>query len=199
MKKSILIVGDSISLDYGKYLENIIEENYRCIRKKEVDKAFENLDNVVGANLGDSSKVSRFIENEYLENNKYDVILMNCGLHDIRRDREKKRLKVNEISYAKNLRKIVESAVKISNRIIWINTTIINDSIHNNRDIGYIRYNKDVISYNNISYKIMKENSIEVIDLYNFTHSFGEFIYKDHVHFKDEIAKLQAKFISEYL
>lgn len=199
MKKKILIIGDSISLAYGKYLNEFLINNYILIRKSGINEAFENLDNVKGANIGDSDNALVYIKNEYLSNNKYDIILFNCGLHDIRVDRHSKLIQVDELKYKTNIENIVNIISKMTNKSIWINTTIINDSIHNNRNVGYLRYNKDVIKYNDISNEIMKKNNIESIDLYKFTQDLAGEIYLDHVHFKEEIVKLQAEFIAGHI
>ena len=42
----------------------------------------------------------------------------------------------------------------------------------------------------------MNKSNIEIIDLYKFTKSIeGDDMYKDHVHFKDNISKKQAEYI----
>lgn len=75
-------------------------------------------------------------------------------------------------------------------------TTPIIDEIHNLRNEGYLRVSKDLKIYNEIVEKIMVKHNIITIDLYNFTSSLGKDIYCDHVHFQDDIRKLQAAYIS---
>lgn len=42
----------------------------------------------------------------------------------------------------------------------------------------------------------MKKNGIRIIDLYKFTYNLkNDNMYRDHVHYKDEISKEQAEFI----
>ena len=65
--------------------------------------------------------------------------------------------------YKQNIEKIVELALKISNKLIWINTTHVNNEIHNNREYGYLRFNEDVIKYNETAKEIMQKNNIEII------------------------------------
>lgn len=45
----------------------------------------------------------------------------------------------------------------------------------------------------------MRRHEILCIEMYDFTKTLGDDIYSDHVHFKDEIRKLQAAFIAGYL
>lgn len=199
MGKKILIIGDSISLAYGKYLNEFLIDDYILIRKSGINEAFKNLDNVKGANIGDSNNALMYIKNEYLSNNKYDIILFNCGLHDIRVDRYNKLIQVDELKYKVNIENMVKIISKMTNKSIWINTTIINDRIHNNRNVGYLRYNNDVVKYNDIANEIMEKNNIQSIDLYKFTQDLVGEIYLDHVHFKEEIVKLQAEFIAGHI
>lgn len=199
MGKKILIIGDSISLAYGKYLNEFLIDDYILIRKSGINEAFKNLDNVKGANIGDSNNALMYIKNEYLSNNKYDIILFNCGLHDIRVDRYSKLIQVDELKYKVNIENMVKIISKMTNKSIWINTTIINDRIHNNRNVGYLRYNNDVVKYNDIANEIMEKNNIQSIDLYKFTQDLVGEIYLDHVHFKEEIVKLQAEFIAGHI
>lgn len=45
----------------------------------------------------------------------------------------------------------------------------------------------------------MKDYDVPYIDMYNFTNNLGEDIYFDHVHYKEEVRKLQAAFIAGHL
>ena len=135
---------------------------------------------------------------------KYDLLIINCGLHDVRIDRKNLEMQTNEDQYKENLNKIINLGKQLADKLIWITTTHVNDAIHNNRKDGYLRYNKDVIKYNEIANKIMKLNNIKIIDLYDFTKKLeNNDMYRDHVHFKDNISKQQAEFIykniEEYL
>lgn len=62
-----------------------------------------------------------------------------------------------------------------------------------------IEYVKDLEAYNRIAKEIIIDKNIEFIDLYSFTKHLGEDIYCDHVHFTEEVRKLQSAFISGYL
>ena len=197
--KNIFLIGDSISLYYHKYLKEILNGKAYYSRKgneDEIKSALNTPNNPYGANGGDSNLVVKYMENMVEKGKKYDLLLVNCGLHDIRVDRETLKKQVGEKIYKQNIEKIVELASRISNKLIWINTTHVNVNIHNKREDGYLRFNKDVINYNEIAKEIMKENNIKIIDLYKFTKSIeNDEMYKDHVHFKDNISKKQAEYI----
>lgn len=79
-------------------------------------------------------------------------------------------------------------------------STHVDDIRHNKRKRGCFRYNKDVVKYNEIANKIMKQYGIRVIDLYKFTYNLkSENMYRDYVHYKDEISRKQAEFIHNEL
>lgn len=197
--KNMFLIGDSISLYYHKYLKEILNGKVYYSRKgneDEIKSALNTPKNPYGANGGDSELVVSYMENMVQNGKKYDLLLVNCGLHDIRVGRENLKRQISEEKYKQNLEKIVKLALKITNKLIWINTTHVNNKIHNSREYGYLRFNEDVIKYNEIAKEIMNKSNIEIIDLYKFTKSIeGDDMYKDHVHFKDNISKKQAEYI----
>ena len=197
--KNMFLIGDSISLYYHKYLKEILNGKVYYFRKgneDEIKSALNTPNDPYGANGGDSELVVSYMENMVENGKKYDLLLVNCGLHDIRVDRENLKRQISEEKYKQNLEKIVKLALKITNKLIWINTTHVNNKIHNSREYGYLRFNEDVIKYNEIANEIMNKSNIEIIDLYKFTKSIeGDDMYKDHVHYKDNISKKQAEYI----
>jgi hypothetical protein len=197
--KSLFIIGDSISIHYKPYLNKSVRDKFCCQREDQNDKFTKDPDITVDYNAGDSNMVLKYILEEHTKGIRYDVLLLNCGLHDIRVDREFLRINVDKGQYKENLNKIVELALKSSNKVIWVNTTPVIDEIHNRREFGFLRYNKDVLLYNEIAEKIMKNHRVPCIDLYAFTKSLGDDVYYDHVHFKEEIRVMQGTFIASNL
>lgn len=183
--KSVFVIGDSISMHYGPYLEKMISGKYSYDR--------------IDTNAGDSNNVLEYLLNEYNKGTIFDILLLNCGTHDIRVHRDTQKNQVDEYKYTENLNKICSTALKMSQKVIWIATAPVIDEIHNSRDEGCLRYNKDILHYNSIAKKIMEQNQIPYIDFYEFTKSLGENIYYDHVHFKDEVRELQGAFLCGYL
>lgn len=198
-KRKIFVIGDSVSIHYGPYLKKIIEDKFDYDRKRGIEQALADLDKPIGANAGDSKMVLEYLIEEFEKNTKYDILLINCGLHDIRVDRFSNKIKVELEEYKLNLNKIIKLSKVMANETIWIGLTPVVDKIHNSRKGGCLRYSKDVISYDNSAKQIMRECNIPYIDIYNFTKNLGADIYSDHVHFKEDVKKLQAAFIAEYL
>lgn len=198
-KRSIFVIGDSVSIHYGPYLKEMIKNKFNYDRKRGLDEALEDLDKPVGANAGDSRMILKYLKEEKLKNTKYDILLINCGLHDIRTDRETKKKQINEDEYGFNLNEIIDIARRMAKEVIWITTTPIIDEIHNAREGGFLRYSKDLDYYNKIAKVVMKNKGIDTIDLYSFTKELEKDIYCDHVHFTDEIRRMQSGFIAGYL
>lgn len=198
-RRSIFIIGDSISIQYGPFLKEIVKVNFTYDRKRGVTEALTDLDKPIGANGGDSSRVLQYLLEENFKKVKYDILLINCGLHDIRVHRQSLEKQINEQEYEKNLNSLLGLALKMANKVVWINSTPIADKIHNGRSEGFFRFERDLNNYNSIAEKVLKKKNIELIDLYSFTKKLGENIYCDHVHFKEHIRKKQAAYIAENL
>lgn len=198
-KRNVFVIGDSVSIHYGPFLKKMIKDKFNYDRKRGIDQALVDLDNPIGANAGDSKMVLSYLQEEHSKNIKYDVLLLNCGLHDIRVNRETHKIQIEIEEYKKNLIEIIKLSKIMSNKFIWIGLTPIVDKVHNSRKEGFLRYGKDAENYNNASLQIMKDYDVPYIDMYNFTKNLGENIYFDHVHYKEEVRKLQAAFISGHL
>ena len=197
--KTLFVLGDSISIHYGPYLKKNLNKLFNYDRKREGKQTLEDLDNPVGANGGDSKMILQYLREQSAEEFKHDILLLNCGLHDIKTcpKTNKKQVRIEE--YVENLQEILTLLCEMGRNMVWINTTPVDDKQHNSKMKEFKRYNKDVVNYNKRADKLMRENKTPVIDLYSFTMNLGRDIYIDGAHFKDRIRKLQAAFIAGYL
>ncbi len=200
MPTKLFILGDSISIHYGPYLEELLSSDFIYSRKSGEEKALENLDDPLGANGGSSALVLSFLESALGSGEiEAEVLLVNAGLHDIRRDPQSDEINIAEKAYQRNLEKIVSSIESHKKKLIWIRTTPCYEEIHNSRINDFHRFSKDCIHYNQIADSVMKENNVPSIDLYTFCERMGTEIYRDHVHFSEEVRRLQAAFIAGWL
>ena len=189
--KKLFVIGDSISMHYGPFLKKYLAGKMAYGRKGEFVEAGD-LNRESKVNGGDSSHVLQYLqESPELE---YDVLLLNCGLHDIKTTDKRQ---IEPEAYEKNLRAILEFVEK---PVIWVRTTPVEDARHQRYSPHFSRYDRDVVLYNEIADKVMAEFGVPVIDLYHFTKAlmqdgevYGE---HDHVHFCDEVRKLQAAYIA---
>ena len=87
---SCYVIGDSISIQYGPYLEAALAGTWQYARKEGDAEARLNLDIPIGANGGDSGRVLGFLSSwaDSVTAPIYDLMLINCGLHDIKRAKD---------------------------------------------------------------------------------------------------------------
>lgn len=189
--KKLFVLGDSISIHYGPHLEELLRGKMEYDRKGK-NGEIGNINSVSPVNGGDSGNVLEYVR-DYLKK-EYDIMLLNCGLHDIKTTDKKQ---VEEDKYKSNLEEVISLVRGKGKEVIWVMTTPVDDEIHMARLKEFKRFNKDVIKYNGIAKEVMERLNVPIIDLYTFTEGLGEDIYADHVHFTEEICKKQAEFIKD--
>ncbi|HMI03566.1 MAG TPA: SGNH/GDSL hydrolase family protein [Pedobacter sp.] len=197
--RQLFLLGDSISLQYGPDLERFLIGKYKIEIKSSDSSAFKNLDIPVGANGGDSRMVLNFLKQKTKEAGfKPDVLLLNCGLHDVKRDPVTHEIAINEKEYRQNLENIYKLVSGKKIPMIWIRTTGVIDSLHR-KNKGFDRYLKDIEKYNSIASEVFSSHHIPEIDLFSFTAAQGSNRFADHAHYSPEVRVLQAAYIAGFL
>lgn len=195
----LFIIGDSISLFYGPYLQQDLSGIFIYDRKGGTGDAFKDLDNPTGANGGDSQMVLDYLKELQADKGfATDYFMINCGLHDIKHNSKEGPPQISLEDYKKNLSKINAITKQMHDKLIWVRSTPVVDSIHNSR-VPFFRFNSDVIAYNKVADSIMSEYNVPIIDLYTFTEKYIPDGYMDHVHYKEDVRKAQADFITHKL
>ncbi len=196
----VYVIGDSISIHYGPYLQAYLAGTAEYARKEGSEEALLNLDRPQGANGGDSAMVLSFVEAKARSGGiDADLLLVNCGLHDIKTDPSTGKRQVPLADYEHNLRSIVQAVSAMRPKLIWIRTTPCDETIHNHADITFHRFAADCAEYNRSADRIMHEALVPSIDLYSFTTKLGTDLYCDHVHFQDHVREKQAAYIAGWL
>lgn len=196
----IYIIGDSISIHYGPYLQGYLKGIVEYARKEGEEEALLNLDLPQGANGGDSSMVLSFLKGKAARGGiKTDLLLVNCGLHDIKTNPSTGKKQVSLEHYDKNLRSITELVASMGLKLVWIRTTPCDEAVHNRMGMSFYRFAADTLGYNRVADQIMKEATVPIIDLYTFTMNLGADVYCDHVHFQVPVREKQAAFIAGWL
>lgn len=201
-RPKVFVVGDSISIQYGPYLEKYLNGKADYDRKNDTpgQKAEANLDYPTGANGGDSKMVLAYLKTKVAEPDfRPNVLLLNCGLHDIKFDPKTQTHQVDSASYRQNLHAIYALLKKHKIPIIWASSTAVVDSIHNSRSTAFHRYTKDLEAYNRIADEVWHKHKVPVIDLNEFTRNLPGNNYIDHVHYNESTRALQAAYIAGYL
>lgn len=199
------MIGSSTTLLFGPYLAQMLQGFYTYSRKGEepdqIRKAFQNLETAVGASAGDSSAVVEYLTTlDHTEFNP-DCVLMNVGTHDIKRDVKTHEPQVSPEIYRRNVESIVDWFSLKQIELIWIQNGPIDEKLHNQRSKSFHRFEADMDAYNLAAQPILDRNQVAMLDLPGFVNSLGPLseLLKDHGHYKDEIVKLQAAFITGYL
>ena len=197
---NIYVIGDSISIQYGPYLEKCLGDDINYARKDGDAEARLNLDNPAGANGGDSLMVLTFLDQAFKSGGiDADLLLVNCGLHDIKTNTTSGEKQVSIERYARNLESIVQTVANMKPLLVWITTTPCDERVHNREGMQFHRFAADCDAYNATADTIMKEAGVPSIDLHAFTLELGRDIYCDHVHFHEHIREKQAVFIADWL
>jgi len=193
--QKLFVVGDSISIHYGPYLAEMLRGVLAYARKEATPSPPPDLPYPADANGGDSSTALAYLR-EHLTALDPDILLLNCGLHDLKTDPHSGAKQVPPDRYRANLREMTELVAARGVRTFWVRTTPLDDATHNSRSVGFHRYHRDVVLYNEIADAVLKGARIPIIDLYTFTCNLGTDLYCDHVHFAVRVRELQAAYVA---
>ncbi|PIY48629.1 MAG: hypothetical protein COZ05_02700 [Armatimonadetes bacterium CG_4_10_14_3_um_filter_59_10] len=181
----IFIIGDSISAHYTPFLQTCLPEGVEATR---------------GEKGGDSSMVVSFLKEKWGAGGiDADLLLLNCGLHDIKTDPMTGAKQVPMEQYRENLQAIIQLTRQMKPKLVWVRTTPCDEGVHNRPDSKFHRFAADCHAYNAAADEIMAEERVPMIDLYNFTRRLGPDLYCDHVHFPDHIREKQAAFLAGWV
>ena len=169
----ILIVGDSISIGYTPFVNQMLEG------KASVEHN--------AGNGGPTSNGVAHIE-EWLKDGNWDVIHFNFGLHDLK-IMENGKHQVSLEDYEKNLALIVAAMKKTRAKLVFATTTPVPEGKQNPR-----RITADVPRFNAAALRVMERNNVAVADLYGVAMKrITEMQRPNNVHFTDpgyeELAK----------
>lgn len=197
----LFLVGDSISIYYTPYLQADTVKLVQFSRKGSptAETIAQQLSDP-NAQGGNSRMVLEYLKGRYAEPGfRPDVVVINCGLHDIKRIPKTNAIAIEASEYHDNLAAILALVRSKGGQLLWVNTTPVNDVRHNSLSKEFYRYNADVKRYNEIAEKLFKQSHVPMVDLYDFTEQLGESHYIDHVHFDEPTRMLQAAYIAGFL
>jgi len=169
---NILIIGDSISISYTLTIRETLKNEANVYR--------------IPGNGGPSANGTMLIDT-WLNMNKWDLIVFNFGLHDVR-------LKYTDQQYMNNLSFILQKLEKTGAKIYWINTTPVPDNTPEHT-------NKRVIQLNHQAAELMKSKQVDIIDLYSYVtlNDANAWQLPQNVHFKKSGSVELGKYIAGVL
>lgn len=198
----LFVLGDSISLQYGTALEQAVQGLFAYSRKQGLAEAMANLDIPAGANGGDSNNCLAFLRTLHGHSDfRADVILLNCGLHDIKTNPGTGKKQVPADRYQQNLKDMINVVEDMGCRLVWVTTTPVDEATHNTEEMDFHRHNADVRERNAIAAAVMAEAGVPLLDLHRFSISLGEpsDTLRDGRHFHEPICQQQGAYIAGWL
>jgi|GEM_PF-585466 len=178
---NVLLVGDSISIDYTPYVRKELAGKCNVYRIPE--------------NGGDTKKALTAFET-WMGDGNWDVIHFNTGLHDM------KRIVNNQLNiegdnvnspeaYRANLEKYFLRLEKTGAKLIWANMTVVPEGAEG-------RIKGEEVQYNQIADKVRQNHpSIGLNDLYALTEKHPADQKPANVHFEEVGKERQAKQVAE--
>ena len=167
----VLLIGDSITMGYTQPLREILANKANVLHPPE--------------NCGPSRRILEHLD-LYLGKKPWDVIQLNCGIHDLTYlDKDSKVLgpkqggkpQVPLDEYKTNLDQIVTRLKKTGARLIWCSTTPLNHP-------DVYRIPTDVDRYNEIAREVMKKHGVPINDLNHTVQTFKKPMWTpEGVHF----------------
>jgi acyl-CoA thioesterase-1 len=181
----IPLIGDSISMGYTLPVRKLFEG------KANVHRVLEN----GGPTSNGVAKIDKWLTVN--GNSKWDVIHFNWGLHDLKVTKEGHQINPDE--YERNLRLLVKKMKATGAKLIWAATTPVPGG-----KLNPPRRNEDVLQYNALALKIMKEEGIAINDLYTAVlPKQSEWQRRENVHFTETgsqaLAEIVVKAINQQL
>jgi lysophospholipase L1-like esterase len=184
--KKIILIGDSISMGYRGHVQCELHGVATCWGPDE--------------NGGTSRNVLARLD-DWVLTRPADVIHLNCGLHDLKREFGAQDTQVPLGEYEDNMRLILQKIqANSSARLIFATTTPVNQERHH-RLKGFDRCEADVAAYNAAALKVAAEAGVTVDNLFDVVEQAGrdELLGEDGVHFTPDGYRILGAAVSRSL
>jgi len=188
--KSIVLIGDSIRIGYQDTVKRELAGRADVWGPEE--------------NGGTSRNVLMHLSDWVIARSP-DIVHLNCGLHDLRREPGSSGTFVPVEEYGKNLRNIFRTVRdSLDTVLIFALTTPVNQEDHHTNK-PFDRFETDVNLFNRKALEVSQEYGIPVNNLFNVIEGKGteSCLMPDGVHFTDEgyslLGRAVADFLSGYL
>jgi len=168
--KRVVLIGDSIRMGYQQVVRRELEGLAEIWSPEQ--------------NGGTSQNVLDHLE-EWALAHQPDVVHLNCGLHDLRKEFGSDQSAVPLDRYQANLEAILRRLRKETRaKVIWALTTPVNEIWHHERK-PFDRFEADVVAYNRVVAEICQRMAVPMNDLYQVAMRAGrdQILLPDGVHF----------------
>lgn len=195
----VFILGSSVTIHFGPYLERELAGRFRYDRKRDTStqRAEDNLDIPQGASGGDSSMVLAYLRHRrHHDPIPADILLLSCGLHDIKTAPVTGAKQVPPAQFEANLRQALDECRAMHLLVAWMRLGPVVDEIHNFRSTAFHRFAADVAAYNAVADRVMSEGGASIIDFHSFCRPFLPHALIDHIHYDEDTRHKQAVFLA---
>jgi lysophospholipase L1-like esterase len=182
--KRIVLIGDSIRTGYQDKVRELLAGRAEVCPSEQ--------------NAGTSALVLAHLD-EWAISLRPDVVHVNCGLHDIKKEFGQDTAAIPLGAYERNVRAILERLqAETEATVIWATTTPVNQEWHH-ANKTFDRFEADVVAYNKVALGIAGELGIAVDDLYSAVMSVGadSLLTEDGVHFTPEGCRFLGERVAE--
>jgi isoamyl acetate esterase len=150
MSMKVALIGDSIRMNAEPFVRDRLQERFQLISPH--------------VNCESSHRVAEHI-GEWVPRGEFDLVHINCGLHDIRYDPGRDRPVSSPDEYAANLRKIFAHLASSGAAVVWATSTPIDEALHNANKPSR-RFRSDLLEYNRLSVSLARSFGFRIHDLH---------------------------------
>ncbi len=148
----VVLIGDSIRMGYAPSVARLLSGTAAVVSPE--------------PNGEDSANLLKNLEKWVISQNP-DIVHFNAGLHDLKVSKQTRRHQVPIDQYESNLRQIAGRIRReTSAALIFASTTPILNDRHALRGVDFDRLERDVLQYNTVATKAMKDLGVPVNDLH---------------------------------
>ena len=184
--KKVALIGDSIRMGYQATVRELLPQAEILSPER---------------NGGDSRNILANLD-EWVIDLKPDIIHLNCGLHDLKREfATPEQTQVPLEDYRSNLEMIFRRITEGTNAtLIWVTTTPVNEDNHHAVK-GFDRFAADVDAFNAAALEIASQFNLPVDDLYAAVMQAGrdDLLCHDGVHYGEQGYRLLGTTVAEFL
>ncbi len=180
----VVLIGDSIRMGYESAVRERLRAPIEVITTPENGRTSAH----VLANL-----------REWAIDHRPQLIHLNCGLHDLRREFGASENAVPLEDYAKNLEAIFTALqTETEAHLVWAQTTPVNQEWHH-RTKDFDRLEAEVAAYNRRAVEIAGQKDIQVNDLHSLVEKAGRdpLLRDDGVHFTPSGSRLLGHAVAD--
>ena len=184
--KTLILTGDSIRMGYQKTVEQQLKDVAEIWAPEE--------------NGGDSANVLAHL-NDWIISRQPDIVHVNCGLHDLKKEFNTSTAQVPLNQYEDNVRQIMSRLkAETQSLVIWASTTPVDEKLHHENK-PFDRFDADVAAYNAVASRIASETGVSINDLYKAMSDAGAsgYLQKDGVHFTPEGYELLGRTVADFI